>query len=97
MIWLYAALFAVAAILTTRLFLASRPERIAAALRFGAPLIACVAGMVLTALGRPFIGFPLVGVAVASGLYMLARPRAPVRGRRRTTVRTAALEMELDL
>lgn len=95
MIWLYAALSLAAVVLAGRLFLVSSPSGIAAALRLGIPLVACAAGMVLTALGRPVVGFPLVGISVAAGLYLMARP-ARVRPRR-TSVRTAALEMELDV
>jgi hypothetical protein len=96
-IWLYAAISLAAVVLVGRLFLVSSPRGIAMALRFGVPLVACAAGMVLTALGRPLVGFPMVGLSVAAGLYLLGRPRRADPPRRRTMVRTAALEMELDL
>jgi hypothetical protein len=71
-------------------------RRLAGALRLAGPMMLGLAGFVLLALGRAGIGGMLL--SLAAGWYSLGR----ARGRRakptgqRSTVRTAALEMELD-
>lgn len=96
MIWFSAAAVALLAVLCVRVFLTWHPARLAAVLRIAGPLLVAIAGMVLTALGRPVFGFPLVGLATVWALLVFARPRRTAFRRRRSTVRTAALEMVLD-
>jgi DnaJ-domain-containing protein 1 len=77
-------------------FLKSSPARLAAAFRFAAPLLLGLGGLLAVAVGRAGVGALLVAAALAwLGLMRLARkPEKPKA--RRSTVRTAALEMELD-
>lgn len=96
MIWLSAAAVALLAVLSARVFLTWDPARLAAVLRVAGPSLLAIVGMVLTALGRPVFGFPLVGLATMWALLVFARPRRTAFRRRRSTVRTAALEMVLD-
>jgi hypothetical protein len=77
-------------------FLRVDASRLAGTLRLAGPVVLAVAGLVLTVTGRAGIGGMLLSGAVA--WYGLGRARGRVskqRGRR-STVRTAALEMELD-
>jgi len=93
---LYAIAGALALVFATRFFLTAEPSRLALFLRLWLPLTLGAAGMVLTAAGKPFVGFPLVGLAVGWGIYSLSTPRRKRALPRRVTVRTAALEMQLD-
>jgi hypothetical protein len=78
-------------------FVKANPGRMAGQMVTGAAVLALALGGVLVFLGRGIIGFPLVGL----GLSLIAREK----GRRRTVrqpggrsrVRSAGLEMELDL
>ena len=73
------------------------PPTLAAMLRYLLPGVMGVAGIVLALLGRMSIGVPLMFFAVT----IFGRIRSSARGKRsaggRSHVRSAALEMELDL
>ena len=77
--------------------LSVRPSALAATLRYGLPVAMAVVGGVLTLLGRASIGIPLLAFAAA----LFARARRAARATRQpggqSYVRSAALEMELDL
>ena len=72
------------------------PVRLANGLRIAGPLLLAVAGAVMLVVGRAGIGGALLSAAFA--WYSWMRRSATVRRSpgRRSTVRTAALEMELD-
>lgn len=93
----YFFLAALLAALAATLIVKMPAARIAAVLRWLLPLILGASGIVLTLFGRAGIGLGLIGLAGG----MIARMRAAARGRpspnRRSHVRSAALEMELDL
>ena len=76
---------------------AVKPSSFANALRYGLPVGAAVLGGVLTLIGRGSLGIPLLAFAAA----MFARARSASRATRQpggqSYVRSAALEMELDL
>lgn len=74
-----------------------RPGVLAAILRFGFPVILGSIGLVMIVIGRGGLGFPLLALAV--GMFVRAR-RAQSATRQpggQSHVRSAALEMELDL
>ena len=77
--------------------LSVKPSALAAALRYGLPVAIAGLGGVLTLIGRGGIGIPLLAFAVA--LYSRARraARATRQPGGHSYVRSAALEMELDL
>jgi hypothetical protein len=78
-------------------FLRFDAAALATALRLAGPILVGAAGLVFLALGRAAIGGMLL--SIAAGWYARMRPARPSRGPssgRRSTVRTAALEMELD-
>lgn len=93
-------LLAVAVIASAAIaFLRADAATLARGLRLAGPVAAGLAGLVLMMLGRVAIGLPLL--IAGSGWFMRNRYRTPrpmptPGGRRRSTVRTAALEMELD-
>ncbi|MER2534567.1 MAG: DnaJ domain-containing protein [Rhizobiaceae bacterium] len=78
-------------------FLKLDAASLAKALRLAGPLVLGLAGVIFVVLGRAAIGGLLLTVAAA--WYARVRPVGATRGAssgRRSTVRTAALEMELD-
>lgn len=77
-------------------FVRSTPEALARTLRLAGPVTLGVAGAVLLLFGRFGIGGTLISGALA--WYASTRRRSPVQlgPGKRSTVRTAALEMELD-
>lgn len=79
------------------LFVRMDPQRLAVVLRYFIPVLLTVFGVVFTLLGRTALSFGLFGLAAV----MFGRARARSRGTRSakqtSRVRTAALEMELDL
>jgi len=77
--------------------LSARPSALAITLRFGFPVAVAGIGAVLTFIGRAGIGIPLLAFALA--LYQRARStsRATRQPGGHSHVRSAALEMELDL
>jgi hypothetical protein len=97
MIAAYAVLALVPAAALARLALTGDPRRLAFVARMAGPLLLGLAGVVMTAAGRPLAGFPLVGAATVWILVLLGRI-GPARrdARRRSTVRTAALEVDVD-
>lgn len=77
-------------------FLRVDASRLAASLRLAGPAVLAVAGALLTVTGRAAVGGMLLSGAFAwYGLGRARRRVAKPRGQR-STVRTAALEMELD-
>lgn len=96
MIWLYVLGLVALIVLGGQVLLGTDARRLATSLRIAGPLVLGLAGVVLTALGRPVFGFPFVGVATAWALMTFAWPRRRASKARRSTVRSAALEMELD-
>lgn len=79
------------------LFLSTPANRLAGLLSTGAPLGLVALGGLLTLLGRPAFGVPLatVGLAWWQRARLTGKSFSPPG--RKSTVRTAALEMELDL
>lgn len=77
-------------------FSRTNPARLAEVLRMVLPALLAITGIVMTALGRAAIGSMLIMGAV--GLYgaIQGKRRANKRPGQRSTVRTAAIEMELD-
>lgn len=98
-IFVYLALFALLASGVAVALLRLDARQIASALRMAMPIVLGVLGLVLTITGRGAVGFGLMSLALA----MFARARRRIRttpgsqGDRKSRVRTAALEMELDL
>ncbi len=78
-------------------FVRMDPQRLAFVLRYAAPVILTVTGVVFTLLGRTSISLGLFGLAAALFGRARARSRATRSGSQTSQVRTAALEMELDL
>ena len=77
-------------------FLRMDAARLARVLRLTGPVLLAVAGGILVLLGRVGVGGMLL--SIAAGWYGLGKNRGRVSkpAGRRSTVRTAALEMELD-
>jgi hypothetical protein len=78
-------------------FVRARPEQLAGFLRLAGPAVSALAGVVLILLGR--VGFGAFLIASAAGWYATVRQRRPLgtpTSNKKSTVRTAALEMELD-
>jgi hypothetical protein len=80
--------------------LSVKPSALASALRYGLPVAMAGVGAILTLIGRASIGIPLLAFAAA----LFSRARSASRASRATRqpggqsyVRSAALEMELDL
>ncbi|WP_309086293.1 DnaJ domain-containing protein [Chelativorans sp.] len=72
------------------------PAAIASALRFAGPALLGIAGLVLMFAGRAGLGGMLISLAAAwLGSSQVRRMQKPTPGQR-SSVRTAALEMELD-
>lgn len=95
-----AAFYAVAVLLVVGLLLfgllRADPGRLAAALRAAGPVLLGLVGAVLVVIGRAGLGGVLVSAAL--GWHAYQRKNRPLRKTpgKRSTVRTAALEMELD-
>lgn len=86
----------VAAALGVFVLLRTDPVRLANALRLAGPLLVGLSGIVLMLFGRAGLGGMLISGALAWYLRSRgARSASPMR-ERRSTVRTAAIEMELD-
>ena len=96
MIWRYSLGVVALVALGGRLLLTADPRRLAISLRIAGPLVLGLTGVMLTAIGRPVLGFPLVGLATVWALVTLAWPRRWASKPRHSTVRSAALEMVLD-
>jgi hypothetical protein len=77
-------------------FLRADAAQIAKALRLAGPVLLGLAGIIMTAIGRAGLGGMLL--SAAAGWYSLGRAKRRVTkpAGQRSTVRTAALEMELD-
>jgi hypothetical protein len=90
-IFIVLALFLLAAV-----FARADAAKMADALRLILPVLLAASGILLTVLGRIAIGSTLIMAAI--GLYGALQRRKAVRKKRgqRSTVRTAAVEMELD-
>ena len=77
--------------------LSVKPSGLASTLRYGLPVAAAGLGVVLTLIGRAGVGVPLLAFSVA----LFSRARRASRATRQpggqSYVRSAALEMELDL
>ncbi len=93
------AIFALLLILALALFAFTRanPAGIAAAIRLAGPMILGIAGLILLFAGRSGLGGTLLSGAVAwfGSNRLWQRPQKPSPGRK-SSVRSAALEMELD-
>lgn len=77
-------------------FVRADPHALARGLRLAGPVALGLVGVVLAALGRAGLGGMLITAALAwFGAGRMSVGRAPTRPRR-STVRTAAIEMELD-
>ncbi|WP_246660364.1 DnaJ domain-containing protein [Nitratireductor sp. XY-223] len=79
------------------LFLRMDPKRLAVVLRYFLPVLLTVFGVVFILLGRTSISLGLFGLAAALFGRARARARGTRSARQTSRVRTAALEMELDL
>lgn len=77
-------------------FMRADAARLAGGLRLAGPLVLGLAGAVLVLAGRAGLGGMLVSGALAWHLQARRRREARPTAGRRSTVRTAALEMELD-
>ena len=89
-----AALLVIAGLLAV--LLRADAHRIAQALRFAGPAVLAVVGMVMLLLGRAGLGGMLLSGAAGWFSLMRSRRRVSKPAGQRSTVRTAALEMELD-
>ncbi|HHZ08526.1 MAG TPA: DnaJ domain-containing protein [Rhizobiales bacterium] len=93
--YLVAAALGVAVLVSA--FLRASPARLADAVRLAGPIVLVLVGAVLMLVGRAGTGGMLVSAAL--GWYGFVRRRQGARtpsAGKRSTVRTAALEMELD-
>ncbi|WP_274629175.1 DnaJ domain-containing protein [Arvimicrobium flavum] len=77
-------------------FVRTDAQSLANGLRLAGPVVAGVAGVVLMLLGRAGLGGMLISGALAWFASVRRATRATKSPSRRSTVRTAALEMELD-
>ncbi|TWG99076.1 DnaJ-class molecular chaperone with C-terminal Zn finger domain [Mesorhizobium sp. J18] len=83
-------------LLAASLFLSASAASIAGSIRYAGPIVLGMLGLVLMLAGRAAIGGMLISAAVAwFGSGRFRRTQAPAPGQR-STVGTAALEMELD-
>lgn len=85
-----------AALVAAALFLRADPARLAHGLRMAGPFLLGLAGAVATVAGRSGIGGPVLLAAFAWWVFLKRREKPDRHGTRRSMVRTAALEMELD-
>lgn len=91
-------LAAVALVSAGLVFLRTDAGTLARAIRLAGPAVLALAGFVLMLLGRFGIGAPLLifGVGSLAGSFAFRPRRRSSTARKRSTVRTAAIEMELD-
>ncbi len=89
-------LLAISAFLVVWLLLRHPPEKSAAVIADTIPLLLGGFGVLLTLLGRGVIGVPLTILALSWWQRRRAVRRAPSSRKRKSTVRTTVLEMELD-
>lgn len=79
------------------IFVRADPARMAGNLRTLGPLLLGVVGAVMLVVGRSGFGGLFLAAAIAwYGWLLTRRPQAKASAGKRSTVRTAALEMELD-
>ncbi len=92
----YVALVLVVAAILGSLFVRLDAARLAASLRLAGPIAVGLVGLVLMLFGR--IGFGTMALSAAAAWYASSRSRRTVQKSpgKRSTVRTAAIEMELD-
>jgi len=92
----YAVLALAALVFGAIAFVRTSPARLASVLAVAGPLLLGVVGVVLLVTGRAGLGG--LALSSAAGWYMAGRARRGARPTpgKRSTVRTAALEMELD-
>lgn len=79
------------------LFVRMDARRLATVMRYLPPVLLTGIGLVLTVLGRAGMAFGLFGLAAVLFGRARARANSTVSPNQTSTVRTAALEMELDL
>lgn len=97
MTWLFYA-FALLLVLSAlaAVFVRTSPARIADAINLAGPVVLGAAGLLLTLLGRAGLGGMALSGAAAWYLSARARRATARTPGKRSTVRTAALDMELD-
>jgi hypothetical protein len=78
-------------------FLRVNPGQLATTLRYAGPSILAIVGLGLTIAGRAGAGMTLIGLAAALFGRLRQTARVTTSPRRHSHVRSAALEMELDL
>lgn len=93
---LYAVALLLAAGLFGLLFLRADAAKLAGGMRLAGPVVVGLIGAGLTLLGRVGLGGMLVSVALGWHMRTRRQQAAKPSPGRRSTVRTAALEMELD-
>ncbi|AZN99761.1 molecular chaperone DnaJ [Mesorhizobium sp. M9A.F.Ca.ET.002.03.1.2] len=82
---------------TAMVFLRADPARLASAMRTLGPVLLALIGVAVLLVGRGGIGGLILSVALAwYGSMRMKRPTAKLEPGKHSTVRTAALEMELD-
>ena len=96
-IFVYLALLALLASAIVMLLLRMDAQRLANLVRISLPAAIGVLGVVMALLGRPAVGFALAGTGFTMLMRSLNRLRAVPSQNQKSRVRTAALEMELDL
>ncbi|MBZ9677762.1 DnaJ domain-containing protein [Mesorhizobium sp. ES1-1] len=78
-------------------FLRAEPAKLASQARTMGPLLLALVGLPVLLVGREAIGGIILLVAIGwYGATRLGRPASPLAPGKRSTVRTAAIEMELD-
>ena len=93
---LYVAVAVIALLLVLLAFLKADARKIATAMRVAGPAMAGIIGIILLVAGRAGIGGMLLSGAAAWYVRSRARVRAQPSKGKSSTVRTAAIEMELD-
>jgi hypothetical protein len=87
---------AVLAVTAVAVFVTTSPARLAAGIRLGGPVVLGLAALALLLIGRASLaGLLLAGAFAWYGAARMGKPAKPLQNKR-STVRTAALEMELD-
>ena len=79
------------------LFVRMDAKRLVIVLRYAVPVLLTIFGIILTILGRASLAFGLFGLAAILFGYVRSRSRGTKSRNQTSHVRTAALEMELDL
>ena len=81
----------------TMVFLRADPARLASAMRTLGPVLLALIGVAMLLVGRQGLGGLILSAALAwYGSMRMKRPTAKLEPGKHSTVRTAALEMELD-